>query len=302
MQDELAFRPERRMGFIFHLFGLGVLALIVIASLWQASQASISPALILYLLPALAAAAVAPLLAYRLYALHTAVYILEREGLRLRWGLRSEVIPIHAVLWIHPADQLSASLPHPRIYLPGAMLGKRRIPGDGVVEYLASGSRNLIFVATDSGGFAISPEAPEQFILAYQRFTELGSLSPLPSRSVYPGFLLGKVWSSTPARFLLIACFVLSLVLLIWVSLSIPGLHQVHLGFYPDGAPGDLVPAARLLLLPCLNFLFLIIAVFLGLFFFRRDDGQPIALILWTSSVVAASFFLFAVYFILQNS
>ena len=140
MQDELAFRPERRMGLIFHLYGLVILALVVIASLWQASQASISPAFILYLLPALAAAAAVPLLAYRVYALQTAVYTLEREGLRLRWGLRSEVIPIHDVLWIHPADQLSASLPHPRIYLPGAMLGKRHIPGDGIVEYLASGS------------------------------------------------------------------------------------------------------------------------------------------------------------------
>jgi hypothetical protein len=283
MQEAFAFKPDQRMGLIFHLSSIGLFTLAGAASLGYADQASISPVPAIVLIPFLVIAIALVLLAYRIYALQTAQYTLEREGIQLRWGLRTETIPIDKVLWIHPADDLTIALPRPRIYLPGAMLGKRHIPGDGVVEYLASDPKNLLFIATEEGGFAISPSEPASFLLVYHRFTEMGSLEPLAARSVYPAFLLQELWSNVPARTLLICCI-------------------VHLGFFVNGSPGDLVPAARLMLLPLLNFFYLLIGILLGLFFFRKRDTQPFSYLLWSSNAITTLLFLLAVYSILQVS
>lgn len=301
MQDEFAFRPDRRMGLIFHIAGILLFTLASLFGLWQASQASIGMLFMLYLLPVLAAVIIVPVLAYRVYALQTAVYILEREGIRVRWGLRSEDIPMDDVQWMHPAAELSAPLPMPALRMPGAVLGKRRLPGGGEVEYLAGNFRDMVYIATPGGGIVISPAAPDRFLETFERFTEMGSLSPLPARSVYPTFLLARVWSSRLARVLLLTCVTLGLALLVWVSLSIQGRSEVHLGFQPDGSPGDLVPAVQLMLLPILNSFFFLVALFLGMLFFRREDSRPIAYVLWLNSTLTNLLFLMAVYFILKS-
>jgi hypothetical protein len=301
MQDEFAFRPDRRMGLIFHIAGSLLFTLASLFGLWQASQASIGLMFMLYLLPALASVIIVPILVYRVYALQSAVYILQREGIRVRWGLRSEDIPMDDVLWVHPAAELSAPLPLPALRWPGAVLGKRHLAGGGEVEFLAGNFRDMLYIATPGGGMVISPVAPDRFLETFQRFTEMGSLTPLPARSVYPAFLLARVWSAKLARGLLLTCVLLGLALLVWVSLSIQGRSQLHLGFRPDGSPGDLVPAVRLMLLPILNSFFFLVALFLGMLFFRRDDSRPLAYILWLGSALTNLLFLMAVFYILKS-
>ena len=61
--------------------------------------------------------------------------------------LRSQDIPIDEILWVHPAADLSAPLPLPPFRVPGAVLGLRRIPGGGEVEYLAADTQRLIMIA-----------------------------------------------------------------------------------------------------------------------------------------------------------
>jgi Bacterial PH domain len=301
MQDEFAFRPDRRMGLIFHITVILLFTLASLISLWLVSQASIGPMFMLYLLPVLAAVIIVPILAYRIYALQTASYILEREGIRVRWGLRSEDIPMDDVLWVHPAAELSVRLPLPALRWPGAVLGKRRLAGGGEVEFLAGNFRDMLYIAMPNGGIVISPADPDRFLEIFQRFTEMGSLSPLPARSVYPAFLLARVWSSKLARVLLLTCIALGLALIVWVSLSIQGRSEVHLGFQPDGSPGEPVPAVRLMLIPLLNSFFFLVALFLGMLFFRREDSRPLAYILWMVSLLTNLLFLLAVYFSLKS-
>ncbi len=50
---------------------------------------------------------------YRGYALLRARYIIEREGLRLRWGLREEDIPMQQVEWVRAVQDLPYNLPDP---------------------------------------------------------------------------------------------------------------------------------------------------------------------------------------------
>jgi hypothetical protein len=243
---------------------------------------------------------IVPLLTYRLYALRNSLYVLERDGIRIRWGLRAEEIPMTSVLWVHLRSELGTPLPLPRLRWPGAVLGVRHWPGAGNVEFLASNARNLVLVSTPERIFAISPADPEIFLHTFDRFTEMGSLTPLEARSVYPTFLLTRVWRARAARVLLLASLVLSLSLLVWVSLTIPSRLQIYLGFKPDGTFGDPVPAVHMLLLPVVNTIFVLIDSILGLFFFRREESQPYSYLLWGMGVLTPFLFLMAVFFILQ--
>ena len=301
MQDEFVFRPERRMGLIFHFVAIFIFSTTALISLWLVTQARIGLPPLFYLLPVLIAAVAVPILAYRVYALQSGAYTLERDGLRLRWGLRYQDIPMDQVLWVLPAVELVSPLPLPRLLMPGAILGKRHTPEAGAVEFLADRRNNLLLIATPEGGFAISPAEPILFLQTFQRLTELGSLSPLPARSVYPTFLLARVWYSTAARALLFACLVLNLALVVWVGLAVPSRSTVSLGFHPDGSSGESLPAVSLVLLPAVNSFFLFISILLGLFTFRNERSKPISYLLWASSALVSLFFLIGVVFILTS-
>ena len=167
---------------------------------------------------------------------------------------------------------------------------------------MASTTKDLVVIATTGKYFALSPENPETFILACQRCIEMGSLFPLAARSVYPTFVLSSVWRSVPARALLLSGALLSMMLLIWVSLAIPGRTQVVFGFRPESPSGDVVPAVQLLLLPTLNTFFVIGDFFLGLYYFRWPERQAISYIVWGAGALTPLLFLIAVWFILGAS
>lgn len=304
--------------------------------LWQASRASIGPTFLLFLLPALISVPVIFLLAYRTYALLSAFYQIERDGMYLRWGLRSEQIPMDALVWVGMAREFPQQAPLPRVHWPGAVLGQRRLPDGRSLEYLASHSRDLVLIDAGEKGFLISPRDPAAFLQSFHRLAELGSLAPLPWKSDYPAFLLVRVWRERLARSLLLAGLVLNLVSFIWVSLSVPGFSTILLGFGPGRDP---VPAVRLLLLPIISSLFFVLDFAAGLYFFRRGEvpaaarsapqaaveptperlpttlaswlrifsplpipGWLLAYMLWVGGALSSAVFLLAVLFIIGNA
>lgn len=294
------FRPPIRLAVIFHT--LAILGLAALASLGflEASQAAVGPGFLLNLILALAAVGLLPILVYRFYALRHASYVLERDGLHLWWGLRGEDIPIDKVLWVRSDASLGYRLPRPLISWPGFVLGERRLPDSSTIEYMASQTKDLVLIGTPGHIYAISPQNPVEFMQTFQRFTELGSLSPIQSNSTYSSFLLARFWSDLPARYMILAALVLNLVLLVWAGLSVPGRTQVSLHLSSSGAALAYVPSVQLLLLPVLNALCLGIDLLGGLFFFRRQESQIFGYVLWGSSVVTSLFFLFGLFFILK--
>ncbi|MFM8323058.1 MAG: PH domain-containing protein [Chloroflexota bacterium] len=299
MDERYLFGPERGRGRAFHLVLLVAAALAALGGVWQAAQASLGPVFLAYLLPGLAALGLLPLLGYRLYGLQNSGYVLEREGMRLRWGLRVEEIPVSEILWVRRAAELGRTLPLPRLHWPGAVVGTRHWPGAGEVEYMAATTRDLVVIATPGKGYVVSPSDVDGFLLAFQRCTEMGSLLPIAPRSEHSTLLLAAVWRSRPARSLLLGGAALSLALLVWVSLAAPTRSTVALGFQPTGGPGDAAPALRLLLLPVINTIFFLIDLFLGLFLYRRPEGRLYALLVWAAGALTALLFLAAVLFIL---
>jgi len=169
------------------------------------------------------------------------------------------------------------------------------------VEFMAARGRDLVVIGAERRIYAISPDNPVAFLRAFQRFTEMGSLAPLPSRSVYPTFLFSRVWADPPARGLLLGGIALNLAGVVLTSLGVAARQQVLLGFRPDSSPGDAVPARQLFLLPAVCASFFFVTTALGLLFFRREDRRPFAYLLWTSGVVTPLLFLIAIILILNS-
>lgn len=268
MDNQLVYEPDRRFGVIFHFCAISLLIIVSGWGIWNAAHSTLGAAFLLYLTPALVSFILVPLLAYRWYCLIGAYYQLDRDGMRLRWGLRIEDIPMDAVTWISLSSALKRKLPLPWLRWPGAVLGVRQT-GDGEkVEFLASRATQSVVIATRAQLFVISPSQPETFMQTFQRLMELGSLSPISAQSLYPSFLFARIWRTRSARLLILSGILLNIILVVWVSLVIPTRSTIFLGFATSGDP---VPSVRLLLIPLISGFFFLVDLLLGLFFFRRE-------------------------------
>ena len=295
------FPPPRRRGLLIHLVIILVLVILVMIGLWGAFHVEIGLAFILYLLLTLAAFIPLPFFGYRAYALLNANYSLSRDNLSLKWGLRTEELPLSEVEWVRPVSALTTPLRLPHIYLPGAILGLRRLPDVGLVEFLASDVQGLLLIATARRVFAISPSDPAAFVREFQRTMEMGSLAPTAAHSVYPSFIFTRAWEHPLVRYLWMSGLLLNIGLLIWVSLLIPSLTYTPLGFDPTGEPLGPVPSAQLMLLPLLSLLFTATGWISGVFFYNKKEQQPLAFIIWISSALTALLFLLAVLFLITT-
>lgn len=295
---------------LYHLGAVFILAALAAAALQVTAETQIGAAFLLALLPTLLSITLMPILIYRAYALWTATYTIERDGIRLQWGLRVEEIPMNAIRWVRQASAFEQPLPLPWPRWDGAVLGSRQLQNGHTVEFFASQATNLILIAVAVEGgieahqriFAISPLHPDEFLRAYQHESELGSFTNRPARSVQPTAVLTNFWPNRYARVLVLGLIGVNLVLLAWVSLAVSTHAVIPFRFDISGAPLELVPAVRLFLLPVISALFSTIDLLVGLFFYRRKETQPAAYLLWATGVATGFLFLLGVHLLLQAS
>jgi len=295
------FPPDRQRGLAIHLALAIVLGMISLLGVWLTFQTQVGLLFTLYVLLFIFTAIPVPILGYRAYALSRANYVLDRNTLRLVWGLRIEEIPITDVEWVRQVASLPTKIRLPWFRLPGGILGASRQSEIGKVEFLASETKYLVLVATARQIFAISPENPAAFINAFQKTIEMGSLQSAQGQSQYPSFVVVRAWDSPVVRFLWMAGVFLNIGLLTWVTVFIPSLVNVSLGFGPNGKSLDPVPGQQLILLPMLSSFLFIIGLLTGLFFFRKPELRILALAIWLSGTLSALLFLIAVFFILST-
>lgn len=295
------FPPPKRFGLVLHSFIILTLGAVSAFGIWDLNRAQVGPSFVTSLLAALLSVALIPFFGYRAYALLRADYYIDRDSLAMLWGLRLEDVPLTDIEWVRPASDLTHPLPLPGFRLPGAVLGTRRHPDLGLVEFIASDTRNMILIATPKRVFAISPRNAVGLVRTFARATEMGSLSPAEPKSVYPSFVVTQAWQSAVARFLWMSGLLLNLGLIVWVGLLIPSLPLVPFGFDASGAARNVFPSVRLILLPLISMGMYLLGVTAGLYFYRWDRQRPLAFIVWASSSLCALLFLMAVLFIVST-
>ncbi|MHB8778294.1 MAG: PH domain-containing protein [Anaerolineales bacterium] len=295
------FPPPKRRGLIVHGFILFVLTIIAILGFVTLSGAEVGPTFLISLLVSLAAFAPIPFFVYRAYSLWRADYHMDRDSLAIHWGLREEDIPLTDIEWIRTANDLTHPLPLPSLPLPGGLLGVRRHPDMGMVEFLAADRKKLLLIATAKRVFVISPNDPAALAQTFARATELGSITPAEAKSVYPSFVVTQAWESGLARYLWLSALFLNLGLFIWASLIIPSTPRVALGPQFMGGALETVPSSQLILFPVTSLLLSVAGWIAGLYFYRWDRERILAFIVWGSSTLTSLLFLLAVLFIITT-
>jgi hypothetical protein len=284
--DPLLFFPPHRQGLILHITAALLLAAADGVSFFYAVQQAVGSYFVLLLLLSLALLAPLIMVCYRGYALMQARYSLERDGLRLRWGLRAEDIPLPEVEWVRPASDLAFRLPLPFLPSPGSILGTINVPDLGPVEFMAADLRSILLIATPHKVYAISPADPQGFVAAFQRVVEMGSLSPLSPATTLPAAYLQSVWTDRRARYLNLAGLLLTVALFMVVGLVIPSRASIALGWRSSGLPVEPGPPERLLLLPVLGTFTYVLDLLVGLYLYRFLPLRPVSFLLWVGAVI----------------
>jgi len=295
------FPPPKRRGLIVHSLVIAILATIAVTGFINLTRADVGPVFLTSLLVAVASFAPIPFFIYRAYSLLNADYHIDRDSLAIKWGLRVEDIPLSDIEFIRSSDDLTTSLALPALRLPGGLIGMRRHPDLGAVEFLAADSKKLLLVATAKRVFVISPENPAGLTQTFARATELGSLTPVESKSVYPSFVVTQAWDSGVARYLWLTTLFLNLGLFIWASLIIPSTPIVALGSQFAGSALETVPSSQLIIFPVASLLLSVAGWIAGLYFYRWEKERALAFIVWGSSMLMSLLFLLSVLFIITT-
>jgi hypothetical protein len=292
--------PPRRRGLLLHGALILVLLAVLMVALWQLFQVTVGPSFTVYVILALGTFIGLPFLGYRAYALWKANYTLDRDNFRIEWGLRGEEVPISDVEWVRSPQDLTTPLHLPMVRMPGAVLGTRRHPDLGDVEFLASDSGKLLLVATAKQVYAISPADSAGFVNTFQHTIEQGSLIPGTSHSQYPSFVLSLAWDNMLARYLWLAGLFLNIGLLAWVTATIPTMDFVAFGFSPTGE-ALMVPGVQFIIIPILSILLYVTGFIAGLYFFRWEEYKTLAFILWGAGAFTSLLFLISVMILLNT-
>jgi hypothetical protein len=291
MDERITFYPAKQTGTIFHIALMLLFSAAGIWGIWGASTAEMAPQLLPYLALIILFLVTVPYLIYRLYALHRSAYILERGGIILQWGWRSETLPMNQVQWVYRDSDLETPPQPPALRWPGAVTGVRRFQRGPLVEFLASRAKKLVIIAVSERYYVISPLYVDEFISTYHDLIELGALQALPGESVQPDLVITEIAKNRLSLGLILAGALLNVSLLIWVLRVIPSRESISLGFRPDGFPRESLESVRLILFPILNSSAYLANLILGLFMFRNPDNRALAFILWAAGILTALLF-----------
>lgn len=300
MEDRITYYPPKRRGTALHLLLISLFSSGGAWGIWGTSNAQVALQLLPFLALIILFLITVPYLIYRLYALHRSEYALERGGIHLQWGWRTENIPIDQVKWVLRSEDLETAPSAPRMRWPGAVIGFRRLHRGPVVEFMAAREKGLVIIAAGEAYYAISPLEVDSFIQTYNDLIELGSLTLMSTHSSRPALVLTEITARRPILWILGTGLILNITLLIWTLLIIPSRETISLGFTPTGIPHEPLESVRLILFPIINTTAYLGNLVLGLFLFRNPENRFLAYILWGGSLLIATLFHIGMLFILQ--
>lgn len=295
MTNQQVFRPPRTAGFLLHVGLFLVLLAGIVILMIQIFSRPVGWSLALYLIGSLLLIVLLPFIAYRGYALLHASYTIERDGLRVRWGLRSEDVPLTEVLWVREAADLVVPLRLPRFSLPGAILGESKHEELGRMEFIASDASSLVIVSAFNKTFILSPEDPADFTRRFQRVIEMGSLAPISPHTAVPAAFFKQVFKDRLGKVLVPFSVALAILVMLITSLLIPFKELMPLGYDRTGQPLEAVPSSRLLLLPVIGLIMNLIDLIGGFYAYRRPETRVTAYFLWAAGIITSLLLLIAV-------
>ena len=296
---EFQYAPSRFKGVLFLSLVCGALIWIEIYLIGRFDLSQIGLQFFLLLIALIIIGVPLALLLYRLYSLIFSYYRLERDGLHIQWGLRTEVIPLNAIEWIRKPEDMTEDVPWSVMPMPGAYLGTVANPNGPEFEFLASDMGNMLFLGTSRYIYVISPSDPDEFLEGFERILQMGALTNVNWTTTRPGKWILEAWNDKIGR----NCTILSMLILILTYIRVGSRFQVNstvsLSYSATGEPVGTVPSANMLVVPLAATIIWISGTILGLWVFQQKNSRRAAELVWAAvsaavlQCLAAAFMIF---------
>ena len=291
MEKEISFTyaPSRGKGILFLFSVCGILAFLEWFLVWRFGTFQVGPQLFLLLIAMLIFAVPLVFLLYRLYSLLFSYYRLERDGLHIQWGLRTEVIPLNAIEWIRSPMEMTEDVPWSVLPMPGAYLGTVEVSEHLSYEFLASDMGKMLFLGTSRYIYAISPNDPAGFMAGFERILQMGALTNVNWTTTRPGNWLLEAWRNKTGRIsaILSLLFLLLLYILAGIRFNESNIEM------SENSVGNLL-TIRSLSLPIFATIIWLIGTLIGLWIFQQKSCRRIAELIWGAAAAAVFQFLIA--------
>lgn len=206
------------------------------------------------LLATIALLLLAGALAYRVGALLTLTYSMDRNGLYIGWLGNRAVVPLQQIERITSGALLAS--------------GEART----VQRFSTRGLKQSLIVQAAAGTYAISPQDSDGFVQELEQRRRLGAVQQLA-----PGVEAGRAfsyafWDDRVVRGTLILALLLNLALLGWLMAIYPGLPAlIDLRADATGAAAAFAPKHQLLFLPLAGGVIFLVNLGIGIRLYRSE-------------------------------
>ncbi len=272
-------------------FGIGiglmsVITLVNAALIGLAASRPISFGTFIVGLSAIFGFSLVGLIAYWVYGLAGASYMLDRNALTIAWGTSKQVIPTSEIERVFTGDDIEGKL---RFYggrWPGHWVGYGELPDAGpTLFYATQPLPQQIFISTPRLVYAISPTDQEDFLESLHKRLQMGPTQAMEQSSQRPSILDWPIWKD-PLGLTMLGATTLAIVSLLgMLSFRFPALPMlIPLHFGASGSPDRLGPRVEIFLIPLIGLLAFLINGSLGSLAYRRN--RVASYMLWGSSIL----------------
>ncbi len=211
-------------------------------------------------------------LAYRLVAVFTLVYEIDRNGVYITWSGHRAIVPLNQIEHLDIGTP-GARMPWRFIQGIGGYWGQGRTAnGQPLHLFTTRPPRKCLLLQTSDAVYAISPAAQDAFVQDLEQRRKLGVVKPLVAKVETSRLLAYDFWNDQITRRAVVLAFGLNLLMLGILAARYPDLAvAVSMQFDPSGQALDLRPRHQVLLLPLAAFLISVINMVLGLILYQRE-------------------------------
>lgn len=211
-------------------------------------------------------------LAYRLIAVFTLTYEIDRNGVYIHWSGHRAVVPLNQIEHLDIGTP-GARMPWRFIQGIGGYWGQGRTAnGQPLYLFTTHPPRKCLLLQTSDAVYAISPAAQEAFVQDLEQRRKLGVVKPLVAKVETSRLLAYDFWNDRIIRRALILAFGLNLLILGILAARYPHLAVAFpLQFDATGQALDLRPRHHVLLLPLVAFLVSAFNMGMGIILYQRE-------------------------------
>lgn len=264
--------PDKRAGL---LWGLGLLAVLVAVEASLLRSIVGAPVDMWLYLRALLFTAVLPLLAflaYGYYGLANLTYRIERNGIAIRWGAGTDMVPRDEIVEIVPFAALCKRLTA-GIGWPGYRIGDAQVAGAGRVRlYTTRPPEQSLAIRTRTRTYVISPANVEGFLADYRTRRQLGPIAQWAQERHLPRLFRLSIWRDRAAGILALPALLLNLGLFGYLTARYASLPLRLVLSYDLQGMGDRIGArSEIFILPAVGLAIVLVNAALAAWLHRRE-------------------------------